>query len=383
MDLNTELWDVRLPSGRVLRGARTETVRHHIRKSRIPPGSQVRAVGDPEWLDARWVREFADLMQEYPPAAEVRRRSPARKKRPRDARLRPTKGSGEIVTAGARVDSARMRLIGVGRLLQELLSAVDATLTPKKLLVACLAGLVLGPLLGLLRFPLFSFGFNPPGWGWCLALAAVVVVAVLSGLLARFTYVELSRLRPARWEEGTQGLSALATRLFVANAVGLGILGGVIALLRWLPGQLLPTGSEADPPLQQGAAHAAIVAGMVLEVGLWPLGLLLLPLGSLLAVEGCSLGTGLRQWLGFVRTHFGRLLLYEGLATGVGLIVTVPFVLSVLVLTMVHPDPRLLVTAVFTRDVLIGFALTLLLAYLIVANVFIYLNLRYVSAAER
>jgi hypothetical protein len=40
-------------------------------------------------------------------------------------------------------------------------------------------------------------------------------------------------------------------------------------------------------------------------------------------------------------------------------------------------DERLLLTAAFTRNVLLGLVLTPLLAYLIVANVFVYLNLRY------
>jgi hypothetical protein len=167
--------------------------------------------------------------------------------------------------------------------------------------------------------------------------------------------------------------------------LGLGVVVGAILGLRVLPGWLL--GLEVAPGwerLRAVGAQAALVVGLVLEVGLWTLATLLLLLGPLLVVERCGVWSGLRQWLALLRRQLGRALLYEALAAGVGALAGLPLFLPLLALAATYqPDPSLLPTAQITQGVLGGLALTLLLAYLIVANVFIYLNLRYPSGGRR
>jgi hypothetical protein len=76
-------------------------------------------------------------------------------------------------------------------------------------------------------------------------------------------------------------------------------------------------------------------------------------------------------------------LLYEALAIALGLVVTLPLVLPLLATLGFHLDERLAGPASFTRQVLAGLALAPLFAYVTVANVFIYLNLRYDLGGRR
>jgi hypothetical protein len=266
--------------------------------------------------------------------------------------------------------------VGVRALLEELLAALDCTAERKKLTGAALGAVVLGALLALARYPLRE----DLGRAWSLGAAALAlfVVALVGGLLARLTYFELANLRPARWRDGLRGLPGLAVRLAVVQGGALVILVGLIVLLRRLP-SWLPEGGDGSPwdAIEPAAVQALFGISLILEAALWPLCALVLPLGPLLAVERCGALTALREWLALVRRHFARLLLCEGLALGIGLVVSVPFCLPVLVLFTRQPEPHLAETATVARDVLSGLALTPLLAYLIVANVFIYLALRY------
>jgi hypothetical protein len=355
-----DVWYVRYPDGRVLRAAGTTVLRNHLEAGRIPPGSMVRRSPAEAWTSPERVRELADLVG------------------------RPGPGNGvEPVTVASRLDATRLKQVDVWALLQELLAALDSTLVARKLWAAVGAGLALGALLAVLRSGLLPGTAHAPAWEWALAGAALLVVVVLTIVLSRLTFIELSRLRPGRWREALAGLRGLAGRLLLLEGGGLAGVVGLIVLFRWLPTRLLAGGPEAAGWLRVVGAHAVSAAGMVLEVGLWPIAALLLLLGPLLVVEGCSAWSGLRQWLGLVRRHFVRALLYEALAVGLALLAGLAFALPLAALSAHAPDPRLLSTAVFTRDVLAGLLLTLLLAYLIVANVFIYLNLRYEAGAGR
>jgi hypothetical protein len=361
-----DFWYIRLPDGQVLHAATTAIVRQHLEAGRIPAGSMVRRTTDGEWVALAWTREFADLTAKAvtngpsaagPPVARARRQR----------RGRPS-------SIAARLDPQQLQLVGVRGLLQELLAALDSTLVRKKMEAAALAGLCLGFLLALYLLPAVRSAPRSAGFDWYLAAAALLVVAATTGLLTRLTYVELSRLRPARWREGLAGLDFLTARLGVTQGLVVGGTLGLIALLRWLPTWLLAGGAS---PAREVWAAVAVVVGLVLEVCLWPVCVFVLLLGPVLVVEGASVVGALRQWARLVRQHPGRVLLYEALAMGQGLIATLPFAFPLLALYGLPLDERLLGPALFTRHVLTGCALAPLLAYLIVANVFIYLNLRY------
>src|SRR5205807_157003 len=124
-------------------------------------------------------------------------------------------------------------LLGVRPLLEELLAALDSALVVKKLGPAALAGLALGGLLALARYPLLPFWREAQLW--VLGALALLVVATLTGLLARLTYVELAQMRPARWRDARRGLVRLTVRVAVAQGAVLAALVGLVVLLRWLP----------------------------------------------------------------------------------------------------------------------------------------------------
>jgi hypothetical protein len=208
--------------------------------------------------------------------------------------------------------------------------------------------------------------------GWCLAAAALVVAAAVIALLARMTYVELSELKPAGWRESLGGLAGLVLRLVLAGGLVLALVLGLIVLLRWSPYWVMAAGQPEGPALD-----VVVVVTILAEVALWPFFALALLLASLLVVEDCSVVRGWRQWLALLRRHLGRAYLYEAMAAGLGLVVTLPLAFPLLAFTTLDLDERLLIPALFTRTVLFGLALSPLLAYLVVANVFIYLNLRY------
>jgi hypothetical protein len=80
-----------------------------------------------------------------------------------------------------------------------------------------------------------------------------------------------------------------------------------------------------------------------------------------------------------LRHHLGRVFLYQAMALVLGLLMTVCFLLPIAPLfvpAFASPEPLANVAA-GTRCLLLGLACAPLLAYWTVANVFIYLNLRY------
>ena len=122
---------------------------------------------------------------------------------------------------------------------------------------------------------------------------------------------------------------------------------------------------------------------MIVEVVLWPIVGFALLLPPILVVEDCSIGKALSLWLRLLRRDMGRVFLYEALALGLGLAATLLLALPWLALFIYEPVdfPQLLPAPSPSRGrVLAGLALAPLLAYLMVANVFIYINLRYESA---
>lgn len=213
-------------------------------------------------------------------------------------------------------------------------------------------------------------------WWGLAALLLTITAAAGSSLLARITAIEQSRLRPARWPETLAGLAGLVCRLLLAYLLVPGLPLLAIACLRGLP-LWLPEGHEE-------LASAAGAAALVLEVLLWPVALLGLLLAPILVVEECSVVTGLAQWWRLLRQHFRRAFLYEGLALALGGILTLacsfPLLLAALGVPWHEPLDAPLA---WTLWLLGGLACGPLLAYLVVANVFIYLNLRYEQASGR
>ncbi len=370
MSQGSDFWFVRLPNGRILRAASTKVVRQELGAGRIPPDSTVRRSADEEWVSLEWTREFADLIER--PLGETPPPEPAGRRTPGSSAGRPT-------TVASRLESGRLHLVGVGALLQELLAALDSTLVPQKLLVALFTGLAIGVLATIVQTEAIDLGNR--GLNIAAVLGALLVVfCVPMAFLTRVTYVELSNLRMARWQEGFDGLGLLALRLAVVLGLVGGVLWGVIVLLRWLPFWLLPAPEAMGSWAPEAAAGAVLAAGVALEVGLWAILGVSGLIAPLVVVEDCPIGSGLFRWIALLREHLGRVFLFEALALGIGLILAIPCVALLAPLIWMYVDPRLALAFVCARNLLAGLAGGLFLSYVLVANVFIYLHLRYAVA---
>jgi hypothetical protein len=393
-----DFWYIRFPDGRVLRAASTVVLRQELNAGHIPLGSTVRRSPNDEWVSLGWTQEFADLVEELaarqPAGGTPALRSasvPAAK--PQTPSRRAVNASGIAVapaaehpaTVGSRLDSSRLHLIGVRGHLNELLAALDSALVPKKLLLGVIAGLLLGMLFLLLRAAWFEQDGRWLSTALALLAVSLVVFDGLTALLTRLTFVELARLRPARWREGLDGLGRFLVWVVASQAIVGGAVWGLIVLLRWLPFWLGPAAEEAWSQSQQIIAGSVLALGMAGEALLWPVLVFWWLMPPLLVVEDCTVWTGLRQWLALLNRHLGRVFLYQTMAVGLGVVVTAPFLLLIapLFLPTFYPPEALQEVARGTRYLLLGLACAPLLTYWITANVFIYLNLRYGASGQR
>jgi hypothetical protein len=374
MKLHPDTWYVRFPDGRVVRAPNTQVVRQHLSTGQIPLESRVRRSGEDEWSTLDWTREFADLVPDahpsrIPPSLLVKRELPA---------FNPS--AAQPVSIASRLDSQRLKTVGLQGLMEELVAALDTTISKPKLMVAGTAG-VLSAAIVAFTASLTGFSFQPWSWGiWAgVVLGLVAVFAASNVLLTQMTYIELSRLRPARWPEARLRWGIFSFRLFVTFLTIAAGTSLAIWALRQLPDLLVTWESIQNwEEIRQFGLPILTVLVLLLEMVLWPvLGFSLL-LGPVVVIEEGTLLQVVGQWWGIIRRHWGRLFLYQFVAVLVGLA------------TLVFAFPLLLVA--WARmghwgsfDNAIGFSLCLLaglaaaptIAYLAVAHVFIYLNLRF------
>jgi hypothetical protein len=150
-----------------------------------------------------------------------------------------------------------------------------------------------------------------------------------------------------------------------------------------VPFWLLPAEGARPTWWQEAGAGAALAAGMALEACLWAvLGVGAL-LGPLLVVEDCSFVQALGRWGRLLLGNLGRVFLFEALAVGVGLALALPCAVLLVPLWLLYIDPRLALAALCARGLLAGMAAALQLVYLLVANVFLYLHLRFATSGRR
>ena len=254
MSSNADAWYVRFPDGRVLRATSTTVVRQQLGAGRIPVGSTVRRNPDDEWTSLEWIEEFADVVagQRRPAEAAVPGRqggrppsspaidlgSSASGVRPPSSPSPGSEGSG----VAARLDPLRLQTVGVRGLVDELIGALDSTLVRKKIAVALVAALALGLLFAFAPLdpfkPLERLQFSRDGsldQRLGSAGPAGASGSIATALLTRMTFVEVSRLRPARWREALSGVTGLSIRLSIAQLVVTGNTLLIVELLRNLP----------------------------------------------------------------------------------------------------------------------------------------------------
>jgi hypothetical protein len=380
-----DVWYVRFPDGQVMRAHNTEAVRRHLVSGRIPRASLVRRSPEDEWTALEWVPEFASLLDPDPSRLGsepmlTESQAVALRERPAAAPPPPSPAPGKPRRALPRDDAMQLQTAGAHGMIEALLNALDSTLIRMKLGMACLAGLL--SVVALLLAGHFGSGWDRPWAAWALAgLGLLVIGAACTVLLTQWTFVELSQARPAHWADGVTGLLRNTCRLVLADLVVIGLPVVILWLLPFVPGWLGPV--EWFDGAEDVVAGAVLVMCLILWVLLGPLFGFALLLGPILIVEECSAGMALRLWRQFVRQHFSRLFFYEALAASLAALLTGPLLLPAGLAPLAvaaSPVPALgPVNEVLkvTLSLLAGVALTPLIAYLIVANVFIYLNLRY------
>jgi hypothetical protein len=356
---SADVWYVRLPDGHVLRAASTAAVRQHLESGRIPLDSRVRRSAENAWVQVERVPEFADLV------AVRARASP----RPQPA-ARPA--NHDAPRSAGQGNSLHLQTVGVRGHVDELLAALDATLVRRRLLGAAAVGLLGAGVVSLTR----RFGFGEEVWGPLPWVAAGFVVLALGALYAvvitQMVFVELSQLRPATRAEITARLGRNWLWLILADLLVGGLFFLPIGGLAWLGGQL--------PQDAGGDALLGIVVSLrlVLEVLLWPVFGLALLLAPIVVIEERSALRALGQWWALLRRNLSRVFVYEALAAALGVVTSLPLVCPVaLAAWFCSPTEPANPVVEATLAILFGLALTPLVAYLAVANVYIFLNLRY------
>jgi hypothetical protein len=388
-----DFWYIRFPDGRVLRAASTSVLRHELNAGHIPLASTVRRSPHDEWVSLEWTEEFAELVEELanrqrqlpgnstPPPAEEKAKAKERTLEPRPANA----ATDHSTLVRSRLDSARLHLVGVRGYFDELLAALDSTLSAKKLLLGVFAGFLLGALFALEDAAWFETESRRRLAAWPLFAVGLIVFAGLTALLTRLTYIELARLRPARWREGVEGLGRLTVWLTAALVLVGGAAWGLTVVLRWLPFWWGGGAEETWSDSQQLLGGTALILGMLLQALLALLFVLWWLLPALLVVEDCTVWRGLRQWLHLLRDNFWRCFLYQMMSLGLSVLIAASFLLPLapLFLPSFVAPAELSAIVRGTRRLLFGLTCAPMLTYWITSNVFIYLNLRYGGSGRR
>jgi hypothetical protein len=376
-------WYVRLPDGRTIKAKSTASIRHHVGAGHVPLNSMVRRDPEEEWVALVWVAEFADLVS---PSARTMA-PPTADQPPQVAAAR----SG----VSARLDPMRLQTVGVRGLIDELISALDSTIGRTKMVPAFIASILVFGGMFVAHLVHRKF-FNPDEATWLPAVAgsafAVVVLSVLNALLARLTHTEVSTMRPARLRDALAGLPRYAGPVVVANAIVAGVALAFLFLMHYVPTWVERgmTNSGLSGPALNALFAPMLIGLMLLSILAWLVIGLCWLLTPAIVIENSSWIAGIQEWRHLVRDHFGRVLVYEGLAVLLGFAVALPMTIAVS-LTL-HGQPTLVPAwptgsgagAVgATTAVLEALTAAPLLALMGVANVFIYLNLRYEQGPGR
>src|SRR5262249_43708093 len=150
-------------------------------------------------------------------------------------------------------------------------------------------------------------------------------------------------------------------------------------------GWLMASDAAGPTVVAEVVASVANVAALILEVALGPILAFALLLAPVLIVEECSVARALREWWRFVPGRRSLIFLYETLVVALAAVTSLPLLFPVFVAAMRYagqPEPLATVTR-STLYLLGGLALTPFIAFLAVANVFIYLNLRYQHTKQK
>jgi hypothetical protein len=371
-------WYVQLPDGRVVTAKSTASVRHHVEAGNIPLNSRARRDTSAAWQRLSRFNEFSDLSATGSRSVVSVQES---------AQLPPSSnGSSPDVNVksgiSARLDPMRLQTVGIRGLVDELIAAFDSTISTGKLVVAC-ASCLLGSLTVFLivRALLLSF---PEGLFLAQFVAGVVgfaILAVVVALLTRQTHLELSTMRPVSPREASQQIGPFIWRVFLGYALTVGVGIGLLVLLWHTPEWVARSVGGINPTVAEGLLTIAWLFALVLAVAAFAIMLLSFLVPPILVVEECSVGDAIREWRALLREHRLRVMVYEGMALALGFVAALPMFAPVQLALRFGPPLSSLGESNWIIDampvVLQSIAFGPALAFLAVANLFIYLNLRY------
>jgi hypothetical protein len=371
-------WYVRLPDGRTIKAKSTASVRHHIEAGHVPLNSMVRRDSGEEWANLIWVAEFADL------GAHAGATPPT-----------PT-GSGSTTPprsgVAARLDPMRLQTVGIRGLIDELIAALDSTLSRPKMVPAFAASVLI--YLGMFGArAVHHLVLDPKEYAWIPVVAstafALIVLSVLNAVLAKLTHLELSTMKPARLGEALRSFGSYVPQALIANAIFAGGGLGLLFLMQHIPGWTAKWLHDAgmSDTAREIIFTPILVVVFLLSLLVWIVVGLCWLLTAAIVVEETSWLAGVREWRQLLREHFGRIVVYEGLTILLGVAIALPLTLAVSL--ALHGLPAFYPAWPLTAGsgsnwvqggveaAIQGLTAAPLLALLAVANVFIYLNLRY------
>ena len=367
-------WYVRLPDGRVVTAKSTASVRHHVESGNIPLNSMARRDAEEEWTSLAWIAEFADLAGGGRNVATLETESPP-------PAVSKNGSSPEIhLKSGisSRLDPLRLQTVGIRGLVDELIAAFDSTVSTGKLTVAAITCTV-GALAVYIIMRLAAITY--PDGPWLASLLGgfmgLVWLACATTLLTRQTHLELSTMRPVFPSEANTNAGSFILRVFLGYAATIGLAVGAIVLLQHLPEWVVRWTSGVSANAAEGIMTAVSVLGVVAAVGVFALMLMSFLLPPVLIVEDCSLGNAIREWRSILREHRLRVMIYEGMALALAAVASLPVALPVYLAQHYGPTIPANWVGSAVPFALWGLALGPAIAFLAVANLFIYLNLRY------
>ena len=374
MKQNFDPWYLRLPDGRVIKAKSTSSVRHHLEAGTIPVLSMARRHSTEEWISLAWVAEFADLAGDSPAQdndGAVNRISPNGNGSNPDIHIR----SGGVA---ARLDSLQLQTVGIRGLVDELTAALDSTLCTSKLRLiarACFLAAI-AYMAVYLTVPLISTELIWLG-KWLGALLAGAVLVRSAAILTRQTHLELSRMESVTVAEAREGIFPLACRVGLGVLLTAGVGLAILAGYQYLLGELSDWTHTLTPRLGESIFTAGCLVGLALAVVIGAAILVSLVLPAILIVQEGNFWDAISEWRLLLRNHRQRVVTYEGLAVVLAALAAVPAALPVVfAFEFGFPMPvnGLTQTAIAA---LLGLAISPAVAFLAVANLFIYLNLRY------
>jgi hypothetical protein len=392
---NYDPWYIRMRDGRVIKAKSTASVRHHAEAGRVTADCTVRRERNEEWRPIAWVSEFADLFATSDESASYIQSMREKRASKPDLPLQ----EDEAMT---------LESVGVRGLVDELFAAFDATINRKKLLFG---GMVLGLVMAVHEVLQRLVGgalSNQVALGHLISAGgALLVLCYGITVLARQQREEMSRMRPIRIAEAQTG----AVNSWLQTFLALCVVGGVLYAGYYMIDHLVAwLGNNQFMPL---------IGLIVLIVGVHLFGIIMLvpllaPIGP---VEDYSAIESIRLWVKLCREKIGRVLVFESFAGSLAFVAAapllIPYTLARNLLSgssggMSIGIPGL--PAGFMKELsqlglpaeaapqgptmiewlgqvgsqmVLGFALGPVLVFLVVANVILYLNLRYEFSTKR